>query len=78
MTCNEVSEGNPCSSISFGTHESPSATIAKSICVKFGSLSMRGTFHRAGMARFIFSRFAGSESWATIAYALSTSFAFRS
>ena len=62
MTCRQVSDGNPCSSISFGTSVPFSRTTAKSTCVKFGSASMPGVSHRAGMARFICARRDGSES----------------
>jgi hypothetical protein len=55
-----------------------SRTTAKSTCVRFGSASMPGVFHRAGMARFIFAMRAGSESCSTTARAAATMRALKS
>jgi hypothetical protein len=67
-----VSDGKPCSSISFGTSVPFSLTTAKSTCARFGSASIPGVFHRSGIAAFIRSISDGSESWSTIACAAVT------
>ena len=70
IVSNATSDGKPCSSTSRGASvPSPSRTTAKSSAAKFGSASRPGTFQRAGTARSIRRRRAGSHSCATISAA---------